>query len=538
MLDYFGGRATSMTMLKGQLFVGRPVSLRHAIAAIYLSLAILLPGCASTEAEAQRQAAIAEQAFAQGDLVTADLAINEAIQKQGEVANFYLLSARIKVAKAEYFLAYEAYKTVTALDPNNLEALVGVAVMSRSFGDTLKGREAMKRALEIDPNQIDILMTQGAIALEDKNYDEAAALGDRVIAAYPSQPSGYVLKARSLTLRGKNQEALTLLRKTVDQLGNSVLLSGALLEAARVERDVETMRQQYGLIAAERPNSSALALDEINLLYKVGQQEEARQAGQSMLERFGNDATALRKLKELWVEYDPRPFDTGELAQLRETEGREARLIVARQLMEEGQLDEAAALLVDQSDARVAGLAARVAQRQGRTGALQAARTILGKDKTNCDALGAIAEAALAGRRLDEAVQTSQTLATQCSDRNDGYILQARAYELAGKPLAVERVFRDGIETHPTDPELTRRFVAWLFSQNRPSTAVAIASKLIKLAPVRNSSWEIYGATCKRARQPACETLAAQGLQRARLSYSFDAADTNRRNELVSRQWN
>jgi tetratricopeptide (TPR) repeat protein len=506
-------------MLLGQLFVGRPVSFRHILAAIGLPLALLLAGCSSSHAEAQEQAQLAEQLMAQGDPRGANQAIDKAIRLRGDDPNLYLMSAKIKTALRDYAQAFEAYRTILALDPNHFEALVAVAVLGGSMGDPVRARDAADRALAIDPNQLDVLMTLGMLELEDKRYDAAEAVAERIIAAHPDNPSGYVLKARAFALRGRNAEGLALLRQTAERLGNSVMISSAMLEAARAQGDVATMREQYALIASERPESASLALDEVNLLYKTGDTEAARRVGADMLNRLGNNAEAMRRLHALWTEYDRDPLGPGDLAALREG-GIEARLMVARFLLDQNRLE------------------ARIAIRQGNAGAARGARAILEDDKTNCEALSAIAEWELSQRRLQESVRAAQVLATQCLDRIDGYLLLARAYQAANRPAAIERVFRDGIEAHPDSPVLARRFSDWLLSQERGEAAVAIANKLTKIAPNRNSSWRLLGDVCRRAARPSCAARAAQGLAAARKDYRLETlAEASDKSLLLGRQW-
>jgi tetratricopeptide (TPR) repeat protein len=530
-------------MLLGQLFVGRPVSFRHILAAIGLPLALLLAGCSSSHAEAQEQAQLAEQLMAQGDPRGANQAIDKAIRLRGDDPNLYLMSAKIKTALRDYAQAFEAYRTILALDPNHFEALVAVAVLGGSMGDPVRARDAADRALAIDPNQLDVLMTLGMLELEDKRYDAAEAVAERIIAAHPDNPSGYVLKARAFALRGRNAEGLALLRQTAERLGNSVMISSAMLEAARAQGDVATMREQYALIASERPESASLALDEVNLLYKTGDTEAARRVGADMLNRLGNNAEAMRRLHALWTEYDRDPLGPGDLAALREG-GIEARLMVARFLLDQNRLEEAGALVEGAGgggravDPRLAGLGTRIAIRQGNAGAARGARAILEDDKTNCEALSAIAEWELSQRRLQESVRAAQVLATQCLDRIDGYLLLARAYQAANRPAAIERVFRDGIEAHPDSPVLARRFSDWLLSQERGEAAVAIANKLTKIAPNRNSSWRLLGDVCRRAARPSCAARAAQGLAAARKDYRLETlAEASDKSLLLGRQW-
>lgn len=517
----------------GQLFVRRPVPLWHVAATMCLCVA----GCGTSDAEVDAQAALAEQALAQGDIVTARMAIDEALNARGDDARLYMLSAQINSAQNNYADAYDDYQTVLALDPNNYQALVAVAVIARALGDPVRGRAAIERALAIDPTQIDVLMSKGLFALQKKDFAEAGKVADLIIEAHPDQPIGAVLKARALALQGREADALKLLRETIELKGNSVPLATALLETARAAGDVALMREQYALIATEKKDSAALALDEINLLYKIGDIAAARRAGEDMLRRFGEDAVAMGQLAALWEEYDPDPLGSNPQA-IATIEGQDARLMVGRFLLARGRLDEAGQVVRARPDPALGPLGTRIAAREGNGGAVNAARAIVAEDTTNCDALGTLADDAVAKGHVDEAVRRAQVIASQCKDRIDGFRLQVRAYEAARRPAAVERVYRDGVAAHPQSVALARDFATWLLARGRPDAAVAIATRLTRANPYRNSGWKLLADVCAKAGDSPCVARAKAGLAKARITYQFEPTVGGRDvNLLLGRQW-
>lgn len=507
--------------------------------AVAISLPLLLlAGCTSAAEKAAKEAALAQTLYNAGNLPLARAAAGRALMHGGDSPELLLLDARIKMQMQDYGAAFEAYRTVLVFQPDNAEALGVVAQIGSMSGEEDVAREAIKKGLALDPQNADLLLTAGVMALGEEDHAEALRLADRILANAAGDPRGLALKARALTLTGRGGEALALLREQIARTGNDSMIAGALLEVARAQGDVPTMLEQFTLLTASAPDSSELVLDEINVRYKAGDAEGARAVARDFIARFGSQSDAMARLLTLWEEYDPTPLTPQDIAALAGNGAIEARLAAARFHVDRGKLAAARALVAGSNDPRALGLVARIQRRQGDARGIAAARRILAEDETNCEALTALAEHHLAGGRIDAAVVPAQVAATQCRDRIDGYVILADAYQRANRPAAVERVSRDGIEAHPLDPRLTRRFAEWLAARGRASSAVAAARRLTIVAPSRESSWRILADTCRRADNSVCAGDAARGLARARTMFQLDPLPGVRRPDpLFGRTW-
>lgn len=521
LLDERLRRPDIMRIPSGQSFVSNLLPGRDRLVAFSLPL-LLLAACASPAEKAAEQAAIAQRLFDAGNYTAARTYIGKALSYGGDNAEILLLDARIKARLSDLRGAYDAYRTVLVFQPDNLEALSSVAQIGAMMGEKDVVRDAIRRGLAIDPSNSELLLTAGVVELQDSDFPAAMRLADRILSANPGDPRGLALKARALTQTGRGGEALELLRAQIAQTGNNSMIAGALLETARAEGQPAIMIEQFPVLIEAMPQSVDLALDEINVRYKVGDREGARYAARDFIAKFGAQADAMARLLDMWEEYDPTPLGADDLAQIAASGAIEARLAVARFYFDRGDLAAAQALVADSPDLRAAGLGARIQIRRGEPGGLQAAGRVISTDDTNCEALTAMAEWNLGQGKIDAAVIPAQVVATQCRDRIDGFLILMDAYQRANRAPAVERVSRDGISAHPLDARLTSRFADWLLKRGRGEAAVAAARRLTTVAPSRESSWRVLASVCQRAGNSVCAGDAARGLARAKTIYQID----------------
>ena len=483
---------------------------------------LFLTGCAGSEGEAQQEASAARTLLAAGDLPGARQAIGRAIAADSDDPSILLLDAQIKYRMAEYRAAFEAYQTLLVFEPDNIEALSAVAQLGIGLSDPSASRRAIERALQIDPENVDVLMSRAVLELNDNEYAEAERTAQKLSQISGGQARGTIVRARILMKQNRPEAAYALLNQTVSEVGNDRLLATALLEVARREREVPVMLEQYAYLIPLNPASTALPLDEINVRYKTGDVDGARAKTGEYIDRFGNDNVAMRQLAELWTEYDDQPLNDGTIRDLAGSSKAAARLAAARFYLAEGEIEQADRMVETSPDGRFMGVISRLHVARGSKVGADLARQILQSDTTDCDALTAMIEWEMAARRYSPAIVQAQTLATQCSDRIDGYLHLADAYKASGNATSVERAYRDGIEVHPQNARLAESFANWLIEQGRESSAVSVVRRLGNAAPTRPSTWRVYQNVCRQAGNSACSRTAADGLAKAQRTLVFD----------------
>jgi len=505
---------------------------------IFSALALFLAGCSDRTADAYAEAQVAQALFDQGDLPGARQAIGRAMALREDQVDILLLDGRIKVAMGDLRSAYDSYRMVLALDPRRPEALIAVAQFGIALGETREALDAADLVLTIVPDQPDALLVKGIAALNRKNYAEVIALGERILAANPADRKGIVLKARGLSLTGRKDEALALLRQASEEYGNDELIATAMLENARDTADVAIMLEQMALLRQIRPDSVDLAIDEVNIRYKSGDTQGARTAAGEILAQFGGDASAVARLARLWREYDPDPLGALELRALSEEGATNARQVAARHYLAQGDLQTAAAIVANSPDVRARALLARIAAAAREEGAIRAAAGILAQDKTSCDALLAAAEWNLAAQRPTEAVGPAQVAAAECRDLPDGYLVAARAYDAQRRPAGAERVYREGLAAHPQDRALTRAYARWLIRRDRAAAAETVARGLTDRTPASMGAWRLLAEICTTTENAACIAEARRGEAAAKTNFAIDLAPGERiNNPLLGQQW-
>lgn len=522
-----------------QFFVGRPW--RRQVfewRCLVSALALITAGCGDNTAKAYQEAQTAQALLNQGDIDGARRAMARALAIRDDQVDILLIDARIKASSGDMRAAYDAYRTITAIDPRQPEALLAVAQLGMVVGETRQSREAVETVLSMIPGQPDALLLKGIQALDSKDYTEAAAVADTLLANNASDRGGIVLKARVLALTNHRAEAMALLRKAADTIGNDEMIATALLENAREEGNVPVMLEQFGLLRQARPQSVDLAIDEANVRYKSGDVAGARAVGGEILDRFGNDTGAMQRLRTLWQEYDPDPLGADLRQRMADSGALNARLAAARYYLGRGQPAIAEALIGNAQDARAQGLRARVAVVTDKPGSIVAIAGVVDRDKTNCDALIGAAEWNLRHGKPREAVGPAQTASTECQDSSEGYLLLARAYADQDRAAGATRVYREGLAAHPDDYALSAAYAQWLLRTGSADAAEVIADRLTDRAPQRSSSWRLLATICKATGNSGCAANARAGLDRARKDFSIDLPPGQRfTNPLFGQQW-
>lgn len=502
---------------------------------VLIAAGLALAGCGDKTKQAYAEGATAQALLEAGDLPGARAAIGRALALRGDQVELLLLDGRIRYQMRDYGGSFDSYNLALAIDPNQPEALQAVSQIGAQTGHERESTAATEKILSLDPNNASALLVTGVRQLNKRNFTGAKATGERMLAADPKSEAGLVLKARGMSMGGERAEALALLREGEKQIGRSQMIVTALLESARDQNDGELMIEQFRSLGNLVPKNVDLTLDEANVQYKRGRQEEARARGWALLTENGANAEAMQRLADLWTEYDKAPLTPDQIDQLAADGAEPARLTVARSYLANGDAKAAAALVGQLPGDDAAGLRARIGYSTG--GGAAAAEDVLKRDDKNCDALAVRAIDATRGGRPADAVVAAQVITAECPER-DGYDLLARAYQAKGEAGGVRRAFLDGINDQPLATPPVARYAAWLFGTGDASQAVAIVRRLTQRAPAKISAWRLLRATCARASQPACVAEAQAGEAAARTSFVIDLPPgERRRNPLLGNSW-
>lgn len=162
------------------------------------------------------------------------------------------------------------WKEACALDPENMEALLGfgeslyqagkvveavqqlvkvrtmnpegergLSLLARAYfqqGSLADALECSEQVLKRNPGNVDMVMLAGEIASSLGDLEKAFSYARNFVKLDPQNPRGLLFLANTLILQGKAEDALTVLDHTVDMIGPDVAV---LLQRARL---IETLR--------------------------------------------------------------------------------------------------------------------------------------------------------------------------------------------------------------------------------------------------------------------------------------------------------
>jgi tetratricopeptide (TPR) repeat protein len=490
-----------------------------------LPLALLLAAssaCSDPYEEAARRGAEADQLYRAGNLTEARERISEALRERDDVPELHILRGRIEFAAGERSNALDAYTNALALDNANMEALQAISQLGLNTGRLRESLEATGRILSVDPRNANALIIRGVHAIVQRQFEEAIGYADRVLELNPNSEEGAILRARGLFLSGKPDEALRFLASRSDNAPETEGIALTKLEIYRELRDSAAMQDQFEKLRTLRPADPVLRIDEANLLFKLDRQARARSLVAGVLSDAALDPRQASSSIDLLEAYGAR-LTRAEVARIARTASPATRAHLARHFLEAGDSGAAQTMVarIGRSSERTA-LEARVALLEGaRAAAVRKAGTVLAQDKTQCDALVALAGAKLEAGEGAEALSHSQLAAAECPQRRSAWLLAAQAHQFLENEAGTRRVFQDALAALPQDLVLTTAYSSWLLDEGRTREALAAARRLVREAPALEPAWKHYEQVCKRAAEP-CAAEARRGAGDARSRYWID----------------
>lgn len=106
-------------------------------------------------------------------------------------------------------------KTETAAKPDRVEELIAIADDSVAKGDLLEARKAIESAAVLAPENPEVLRRQGYLAAEDRDYENAAEIYEKLLRIDPNDDQGHDALANVLHRLGKDEEAIAHHKKAI-----------------------------------------------------------------------------------------------------------------------------------------------------------------------------------------------------------------------------------------------------------------------------------------------------------------------------------
>ena len=502
-------------------------------------MATILGGCDDKLERASEFATIAEQQFTAGDIDAARSNVQKAIAARDDVAAYYVLLGQIEVQSQKPISAFNAFSLALDLEADNLQILQSIADLGLQTGRVKEAKEAAERILILAPGSPNALLVKGFIALDEGRFDEAQTAANDILTLDPQDEGGIILSARIDALQGRSEIALAKINKTIATIGETSALNATRLEIYRLLGQPARLLETMPAILKNVDANSEYQIDYINLLYKTGNLDAARNTVLKVLEDPITNTQQLTKLMDIWSEYDPTPLTASQISRLAKNGSPVMQITLARHLLlSEPQYSSqmlAGPLKAGRSEAKA--LLVRIMLEEGDTRAAYGiADQILKNDPRNEDALLVRSARFMAEKKFDEAIADANVVVSDAPQNVFGYVMLGNALSAKGNKIRARQVFEQGIDALPQSRILAKHYKERLLGWGDKRRIVSLDKEVAMATPSSIKSWVIFADSCSRFGDGSCAKEANQGLARAKTSFVVDdPPGTPRRRGLFAR---
>lgn len=495
-----------------------------------IALALATAGCTSADDRAVEAVQRADAFVVGGAYPMARLEMNKALAARDDVADYWVRLGRIELATQQFGAAYQAFSRAIELDQGNTEALQ--AVTELAFAGNLL-REAERRAdqmLSLAPTNVRAQVIKGTIALRGRKFDVATAMAEGALKANPSDESALVLKAKIIASQDGSAPAAAFLEKAaVDRPASSPLLMMGLAEIYTEDGDHTGLRRVYAQLARLRPDDVAQQINYARELYLAGDGQQAFTVVERVIRAHPDDAAIQNRIVALWSETGSTALTPEQIDALAREGSAVTRVALARYAIEDGRVEQGAALLRSQLGAaevtaETAQANALYANAEYALGDKAAARAradrVLSFDERNPQALLLRARLALDARDFEKALSDAQLVASDNPQLVQARILTADIYVARREPVLADRLLRRASQDMPGDSRILTRYLAFLRQQERGAAALRLAREFTDANPYSIAGWQALGGVCRTMNDAGCAQTATMAMTRLRAGQS------------------
>jgi predicted Zn-dependent protease len=430
-------------------------------AVAWLSAALLVVSCSSSDSRAQAALGEYQAAAAANDLWTARNALLKLVRAKDDVADYWAELGKVQLSMGSYSDAYYAFTRAYELDRSNPELVRALTELALRSGDIGMAQAHAEELDVLNPGDPWVKLVKGWAAFSESRFDQALAIGDQLLAASPYDPSATVLKARALIGLNREDEALDLLKK---QLGSQPSDASSLALLAKIYQrrtDWAKVAQITGQLSQIAPQDRQNMLILVEAALRSGDIGLAREASFKLLQPQA-DPTLVSAVLDRWADYWPSPQRIADARRAANGASPELRLLYAAFLSRIGSpadalklVGEAARLPVNAGNAEANAVVGDALMRAGKLGAAKPRLDqVIAFDPGNSTALRARAELEIRTAQADRAVEDAQKLITVLPTSARDRLLLARAYTATGNQPWTQRTLWAAFQDIPADDHI------------------------------------------------------------------------------------
>lgn len=438
--------------------------------------------------------------------------IQKAVKADDSSARRYLKLAEVQMALNRPAAAAPSFQAALDLEPDNIEALQNLSILSVRGGQYDTARRYIDPLLALSPNDPAGLLASGAIALAQRRFAEAASLSDKIIAAMPDRAEGYVLKAKSLDSVGKTREAIDMLEARILAAEDPKDLLIQVMTDYRKIGDTQGIRTTAIRLMPLFPDDPRYALESARAYHALGKTDQVRTIIDDLEKRFARSIDVMLAVANFWRDTQPLLVARREIARMAAAATPRVRSALADRLIDFGDAKNAARLLASLAPENVTGTNvdsqthyARALLATGDVARTQAkVDAVIAYDAGNSEALLLRSRLKLLARNYRGAFTDAQLVANDDEQNEQALLLVAEIYAAQGNQLLAAGAYGNARRQFPTSVTALRAEIAWLIAQDRLEEAGQRAAAFYHARPRDSQAEQTYRDVCRKTRAAAC----------------------------------
>ena len=489
--------------------------------AVVIPLA-LVAACRSANDKADRYEQAYDYQMSVGAHVPAMMSMARAVKYNDSEPRYWTKLGRVQEMLQRHGEAAQSYQRALDMQPDNVEALETLAVLSVRSGQFASANRFIDPLLLIQPNDLNGLLAKGVLALHNRKFADADQIATQIISNAPDQSAGYVLRARALDAQDKTRAAAALLesRVAINPDDRDTVLQ--LLTFYQKLGDRSGIRATAIRLSRLLPDDPRYALEAARAFHGLGKDDRARATIASLGRRFPGDVSVMIAVAHLWRDIAPLAAARNEIAAIAGNARPRIKAALANELIYMGDPARALALVeplaggdVTSANVDAVAAAARASYALGRTAEVERrSDALLAFDAENPTGLLLRARLELKRGRYDSAVTDAQRAASGDFNNEEASLLIAQIYTAQNNQVLAVKAFGDARQRFPNSTTVLRAEGDWLIAQGRAPDATRRAGEFARAHPDRSEAWIAYRDTCRAVGNAACAREAAATLAR------------------------
>ncbi len=506
----------------------QPPMLNSLIRSFFMGCVLLsgLAGCASKAQRANDAYARAQQYLTYNNLRDAQRELVAAVAIRDDIPDIWRALGQVRLDSGDIPGSFTAFTRADELRPGDPDTLRSLAYTGYMVGASRQSQEATDRLLVLAPGDLQGLAVKGLLALDKRDTATALACAEAILAASPGDDSGLMLKARSIAVNGKLDDAIKMLETGLKTAPPNSGLPTALLQLYRAKGDIAGMQGLFPGLIARQKNNAELALDYVNLLYRTGKIDDARKLWSDTVIAHADDGPLMAWAFDVYDNAEPGAAPVILDDRIMRIRKSPLRSVAAQFLVTRREYARALKLLGGANDLADAdrGLYAVALDGLGRHDEARAMVTAVLAGTTgpqDANALTLRARWAITTGAFDQANTDAQTAVIADPSNLAARLVLAQSYLAGRQPVRVRQVLADATGDLRNSRRALLAYLQFLQSAGDMASAVAAARTFADVNRAQPWSWSTMVAVCQKAKDDACVVAANKRLALSAHDFTF-----------------